>query len=566
MEKKIPAIFFCAIVLLAAGCGKQAEPETSEVAATALTETSEVATTSVTETSEVVEEENPQMADAKDSYRSEDGWSVRYNSELVDLEEGEDYVRFTYNEDANATNRIQFSYHPNTSTDIVLADATKGYDREEITRSEGYFAGQADIWAFHADVVNDGKYSTRGYTAVEHNGGVLLVERRGSIESDEEKGTLISDTMSAILDSFEFSDHEQQEEYDYIPGRYELVNTETSEVPVYIVLGMNHTGSLGYSDPVDIVWYSRDSLIRENKEGGATYYYSIEGEALYLQVGERWIEYDKDMGASTSIGSTSRSGANVESFRTYENKEGWFVYYDADLFTFNERWDGVDFIYKETENEDEWLKITYEEYEDTEDILKDVAKEYDSEQIVRSEGYVGGGKEAWGITLTVPAEGSGSFRRLTVVEHNGGVLLFDRPVSQSSSQAQEAHATSEVAGTDDTETSEVTGVYEGILDTFTFTDHDKQQEYEDVPGKYILNDKKLQKAANNYPGYVRLNDDHSGVLGGGEEKEIVWYGMDPVIKETGPDGAAYSYRIEDDTLYVDMNGEWVEFNKKDEDD
>lgn len=576
MKKKILAILLCALVLSAAGCGGQsnesaaaadvqeageeaADPseqteEESEESTDEATEGMTAETGTAEEALEEVKAANTQLSEATDSYESEDGWSVRYNSELVDLDEGQGYVRFTYNDDANATNRIQFSYYPNTSTDIVLADVTEDYDREDITRSEGYFAGKADIWAFHADVVNDGYYSTRGYTAVEHNEGVLLVERRGSIETDEEREILIADTMSAIMDSFEFTDHEPQEEYDYVPGRYELVTESSGSAegaadtaagyPSYLVLGLNHTGILGYADPLDIVWYSRDCLIREDFEGGATYYYNIEGEYLYLQIGGQWVEYQKDLSAATNIESIILNDKDVESYKTYENEEGWFVYYDSKLFTFKERWDGVDFIYGESEDESEWLRITYEEDEYTDDILDDKTRNYDAAQIVRSEGYVGGSTEAWGFTVTVPEEETGGFRKLTAVEHNEGVLLFDRPASGEGS------------------TSEAGDACEGIINTFMFTDHDKQEEYDDVPGKYILNDKKLQKDASNYPGYVRLREDHSGLFGGDDEKEIVWYSKEAVIKETGQNGASYSYRIDDETLYVDMDGEWVEFEKE----
>ena len=585
MNKRILVIMLCAVALTAAGCGSQSENSAAgatqeQDAAADVTESAQ----SENEPVETVEEITPEEAAAAerrkkaeeaaaDRYESEDGWSVSYNSELVDLEEGKDYVRFTYNGDANATNRIEFRYFPFTSTDIVLAEATEDYDREDLERSEGYFAGMEDMWCFHTDLVSDGRYSTRGYTTVEYNEGVLLVERRGSIETDEERGELISDTMSVILDSVRFTDPEPQEEYDYVPGKYMLVQ-ETKEdaeatdaaagsvsadeaaagYPAYIALGKNHMGVIGYADPVDIIWYSRDCLIKEDNGSGKTYYYSIEGDSLYLQMGENWIEYRKDLGAAVNVGSVDAGEKDVQSFKTYENENGWYVYYDSQKFTIEESRGEVDFIFgtSEEDSEDaEMLKVRYISYDRTDDVLADETRNYEASEVTQSEGYIGGGKDAWGFTVSLPASGDGTTgaRKLTAVEHNEGVLLFDRP---------------DHSGEDSGEG--VGNAFEDIINTFKFTNHDPQEEYDYVPGRYLLNDRKLQKAASNYPAFVRLNEDHSGMFGGSNERDIVWYSRKGVIVEAGPDGASYNYRIEDDVLYIQMDDEWVEYDKEERDD
>ena len=96
-----------------------------------------------------------------------------------------------------------------------------------------------------------------------------------------------------------------------------------------------------------------------------------------------------------------------------------------------------------------------------------------------------------------------------------------------------------------------------------FTRHDPQTEFEDVPGTYLINDKILQKDASNYPSAVRLNSDHTGVFKGSPDVEIIWHARDGIIREAAPDGASYEYRLDDDTLYLMMDGEQVEFNRED---
>ena len=553
----------CAVVLTAAGCGGKSEnsaagateqkDEAADVTEPAQSGNEAVETIKEISPEEAAAAERRRKAEeaAADHYESEDGWSVRYNSELVDLEEGKGYVRFTYNGDANATNRIEFRYYPYTSTDIVLADATEDYDREDLERSEGYFAGMEDMWCFHTDLVSD------------------LVEKRGSIETDEERGELISDTMSVILDSVRFTDPEPQEEYDYVPGKYMLVQ-ETKEdagvtdaaavpagaagYPAYIALGKNHMGRLGYGDPVDIIWYSRDCLIKEDNESGAIYYYSIEGDSLYLEIDGNWIEYRKDLGAAVNVDSVDPGEKDVQAFKTYENENGWYVYYESRKFNIKESRGEVDFIFgtsEEVPEDAEMLKVKYIGYDHTDEVLADETRNYSVSEVIQSEGYIGGGKDAWGFTVSLPASGDGtvSARKLTAVEHNEGVLLFDRP---------------DHSGDDSGEG--VGNAFEDIINTFMFTDHDPQEEYDYVPGRYLLNDRKLQKAASNYPVFVRLNKDHSGMFGGNDERDIVWYSRKAVIVETGPGGASYNYRIEDDTLYIQMDDEWVEYDKEDRDD
>jgi len=582
MKMRILTVILCAFALTAAGCGGESKNSAAATAAQEAVTAEEAAEETADaqsaeepadEAEAAIDELTPEEAAAAarkreaeeaatDLYESEDGWSVHYNSELVDLDEGDNYARFTYNEEANATNRIEFRYYPYTSTDIVLADVTEDYDREDLERSEGYFAGMADMWCFNVDVVSDGRYSTRGFTAVEYNEGVLLLDKRGSVETDEERGEQIADTMAVLIDTVEFSDPEPQEEYDYVPGMYELVKeTENGETdaaaaeatsiyPEYVALGVNHLGRLGYADPVDIIWYSRDCLIKENNESGAIYHYNIEGDSLYLQLGEDWIEYRKDIMAQTNVQSITVDEKDVASFKTYEDENGWYVYYDPEKFKIENKWNEVDFIYGNPEEDAEMLKIRYLEYDSTDEVLADETRYYDASQVVQSEGYVGGGKDAWGFTVSLPAseDGSESARKLTAVEHNEGTLLFDRPDHSGDDSGDGAG-----------------NAFETIISTFMFTDHDAQEEYDDIPGRYLLNDKKLQKDASNYPTYIRLNKDHSGLFGGEAEKDIVWYSRKSVIVETGSDGASYDYRIDDDTLYIDMDGEWVEYNEEDDD-
>ena len=133
------------------------------------------------------------------------------------------------------------------------------------------------------------------------------------------------------------------------------------------------------------------------------------------------------------------------------------------------------------------------------------------------------------------------------MEHNGGTLLIEKILHESA---------------DEEEMAKIGETLDEILNTFMFTEHDPQREYDYIPGTYLLNDKRLQKDASNYPSSIRLYEDHSGVLRGSKDVSIVWYAREPVIKETAAGGTSYNYHIEGDTLYLEMDEEQVEFDRK----
>ena len=107
-------------------------------------------------------------------------------------------------------------------------------------------------------------------------------------------------------------------------------------------------------------------------------------------------------------------------------------------------------------------------------------------------------------------------RTFTAVEHNGGSLLIERIIDAARSEEEKA---------------EVNKALDDLLNTFMFTRHDPQTEFEDVPGTYLINDKILQKDASNYPSAVRLNSDHTGVFKGSPDVEIIWHARDGIIRE-----------------------------------
>ena len=222
-------------------------------------------------------------------YESPDGWYVHYDDKLVKQEEDEDGVSFTYTGESAGINALKFTYHMNRMPDEVLYDAIATDEgMPEHTRSESNFAGRDDVWCMRVSVTpKEGSDQSEEYIAVEHNGGTLLIRIDSCQQADEETGIKVSDTISYILDSFTFTDHDPQTYSAHVPGKYVQAAKDTVEgqevsAEYYVELKADHTGVVSLQDTVPVIWYSREGILLNAETGEQIYEYVVEGDALYL--------------------------------------------------------------------------------------------------------------------------------------------------------------------------------------------------------------------------------------------------------------------------------------------
>ena len=222
-------------------------------------------------------------------YESPDGWYVTYDDSLIDVEESEDGVSFFYTGKSDGINEITFNYFMNRMPDEVLYDAIATDEgMPEHTRSENYFAGRNDVWSMRVSVApEDDKLNPQEFIAVEHNGGTLLIQIDSSKEADEANGIRISDTLSAILDSFTFTDHEEQTYSAYVPGKYvaevsDEVDGQNVSAEYSVELRKDHTGVVSMQDEIPVIWYSREGILLNAETLEQIYEYVVEGDTLIL--------------------------------------------------------------------------------------------------------------------------------------------------------------------------------------------------------------------------------------------------------------------------------------------
>lgn len=284
MKKKLTYIVATALFagVLITGCGKDAGK-----------------TTEVTEQAEQTEDKSDK-ADYK-NYESADGWSVKYNSNLIEVNESSEMVSFVYSGESAGTNMVEVSYIKDKQPKEVLSEqlAETGNDEAMGNITEGYLGSGEDVWCYRADtsVDTEGTGINESFIVAEYNGGVLYFHRTGHNSGNDEIDMAVSDTMAEIIDSLELKDFQGQKEFSYIPGEYKLSADAKNSAFDTIALNDNHTGTMvGKDGSVNIMWHSAKLV---ETESGKEYEYSVEGSNLYVSLNGEFVEFVKGDAAKT---------------------------------------------------------------------------------------------------------------------------------------------------------------------------------------------------------------------------------------------------------------------------
>lgn len=232
------------------------------------------------------------------TYESKDGWKISYDTNAFDLKEdtpGE--TTFVYKNGNAGSNLVAISYHPGKMPSEVLYEKVEGIDDKNVKRSEGYFANTYPEWSYTRTVTSDeGSGLNETFTGIEHNGGTVIIEVLSHDEKDDDKNMSISDDISALLDSFTFTNHKPQEEYSYVPGTYtreykEEIDGKEMNFKDTIILNPDHTGKVEFQDSVDVIWSSNEIIMPDTDERKE---YSIEGDYLYYDLSGDSLEFQKE--------------------------------------------------------------------------------------------------------------------------------------------------------------------------------------------------------------------------------------------------------------------------------
>ncbi len=241
-----------------------------------------------------------EAADGLRAYVSDDGWSVDYDPQAIEVIEEDGGVSFVYVGESAGDNRISVRRLDGQMPGEALHDLTTGWGREEeILRSEGFFPGTENRWGYMRFLYpeeKDGSGLYRSAIAGEYNGGALVFEFVNHLSGDDETDMAVTAAFETVMDSVRYENFAPQTEFSYVPGTYVLSGEEeiegkAAETVYSVTLNEDHTGRLSLQDDADVLWSSNQL---QPVGGGEPLQYDVEGDNLYLELGENWLAFQRE--------------------------------------------------------------------------------------------------------------------------------------------------------------------------------------------------------------------------------------------------------------------------------
>ncbi len=183
-------------------------------------------------------------------YEDANGWRVRYNPEVIEVNGGGPMVTFVYTGESAGTNMITASYNVDKDAKTAIDDLAKDYG-DKATISEITFPGTEDVKGYYLDSNSSGEGSGLYMSAMARDlmDGYLLFEFTEHKSGDEEMDMAVGDALAAIIDSLQFVPYPDETSSASALPAYEYPGPELfySEVYGYLVDEL----SKGY-DPADV--------------------------------------------------------------------------------------------------------------------------------------------------------------------------------------------------------------------------------------------------------------------------------------------------------------------------
>ena len=139
-------------------------------------------------------------------YESANGWTVKYNSDLIAVNESANLVTFVYTGESAGTNMVTVTYDVGKSGKEAIDEMAESWGSESVMRTEGLFPGTEDVDGYWAVLPPAEGGSGLYETAIgrDYMDGYLVFELTGHNSGDDALDMQVSDTMAMIIDSLEF--------------------------------------------------------------------------------------------------------------------------------------------------------------------------------------------------------------------------------------------------------------------------------------------------------------------------------------------------------------------------
>ena len=223
----------------------------------------------------------------KDSktYKSDQGWTIKYDPSIVTVKENDDSTSFVYTGSGTHDEMLTISFRhgltPEEAVDAVAAGwpgaSSSSY---QLYKSESYFPGSNEGWGYWRSLLPDNRLNiSEDAFAGEYNGGVLIFDMASRTSDNGWK------VLQNVMDSITYDSFAPQTMYEGIAGTYVMNGTEMingKEVPVTysIVLDNDHQGTIKLLGDEQYVMWGTHNLIQADN----SYDYSVDGHTLTLDL------------------------------------------------------------------------------------------------------------------------------------------------------------------------------------------------------------------------------------------------------------------------------------------
>ena len=140
-------------------------------------------------------------------YEDPNGWSVRYDSSTIAVNQEDNIVTFVYTGESAGTNMVTVTYDTASDAKTYIEDRAKAWG-DDVEVTESVFPGTEDVTGYWASLPpaeeGSGLYGT--IVARDYMDGYLSFELTGHNSGDDEMDMAVSDSMAMIIDSLTFSD------------------------------------------------------------------------------------------------------------------------------------------------------------------------------------------------------------------------------------------------------------------------------------------------------------------------------------------------------------------------
>ena len=146
-------------------------------------------------------------------YHDANGWSIRYDEDLFDIDQKDNQVFIVYTGESAGTNMITVTYTVDSKAEAAIKELGESWG-DNVTFSQGSFPGAAEgVKGYRASLPPAGDGSGLYMEAVgrDYMDGALIFELTGHQGEDDEQNMAVSDQLASIIDSlvFDFENTEQ---------------------------------------------------------------------------------------------------------------------------------------------------------------------------------------------------------------------------------------------------------------------------------------------------------------------------------------------------------------------